>query len=63
MVIQVFSIKGPSPLQSGDDHKNVNVMGSFKNLIWTWHKSFLEGDDSGVLKEGNSPLQGELIVK
>jgi hypothetical protein len=31
MGIQVYSIKGPGPLQRGDNHKK--GVGSFKNLI------------------------------
>jgi hypothetical protein len=59
--IQVYSNKGPCPLQRGDNHKNVKMgwARSFKNLLQnqranfnqTWHKSSLGKDDSSLFKE------------
>jgi hypothetical protein len=58
--IQVSSNKGPSPLQRGDNHKNVKMgWGHLKiffsrttELIFnqTWHKSSLGEGDSSLFK-------------
>jgi hypothetical protein len=38
--IQVFSIKGPGPLQRGDNHKNVKMgWGHLKSLILKNYKA------------------------
>jgi hypothetical protein len=54
-------IKGPDPLQRGDNHKKCKIgMGSFKNLLlqnhwanfnYTWHKSFLGKEKSSLFKK------------
>jgi hypothetical protein len=60
--IQVCLNKRPGPFQRGDNHKNENGVGSFKNLQnhWakfnqTWHKSSLGEGIQFCSNEGGCP--------
>jgi hypothetical protein len=67
--IQVYSNKGPGPLQRGDNHKKLKMGWGHLNFLLqnhkanfnqTWHKSSLKGGDSSfVQRKGIAPLQGE----
>jgi hypothetical protein len=69
--IQVCSIKGPGPLQRGDNHKNVRmgwchlkIFSRSTGLILTrlcTNHSWREGIQ--VCSKGIAPLQGEIIAK
>jgi hypothetical protein len=71
--IQLCSNKGPGPLQRGDNHKNVKMGWGHLNIFFSrttwpiltrlstnhpWREKI-----QVFLKEGNSPLQGEIIAK
>jgi hypothetical protein len=64
--IQIFSNKGPGPLQRGDNHKNVKMgVWSFNNLLFqnqwanfnqTQNKSSLGKGDSSFFKLRGLPI-------